>query len=45
MKYTKTSFSFDKYSSVDIISASTITDPTKPVETTQNTDPYEADKW
>lgn len=45
MKYRIPEIELEKYESLDIISASTIEDPTNPVETTQNTDPYEADKW
>lgn len=44
MKYTKISLSFEEYSPIDIISSS-INEPTDPIEATQNTDPYEADKW
>ena len=44
MKYSNIILRFEKYSSLDIISAST-DEPDKPVETTQNIDPYAEDKW
>ncbi len=47
MKFEKISLEFEKYESLDIISASQedVTDPTTPVEPTTKYDPYENDKW
>lgn len=45
MKFSALEIEFEKYQSVDIIAASP-EDPTQgTTQPTQNTDPYESDKW
>lgn len=46
MKFEKIDFDFEKYEALDIIAASpNPADPTSPTEITQNTDPFQNDKW
>ena len=46
MKFEKLDLDLEKYQTLDIITASPDpANPTTPDEPTNNTDPYEADKW
>ena len=46
MKFERIDLELNKYESLDIIAASpNPSDPTTPTEVTQNTDPFENDKW
>ena len=46
MKFEKSELDLEKYQTLDIITASPDpANPTTPTEPSDNTDPYESDKW